>query len=223
MAQGLTPRTPRLRRYFLVGLIIMAPAGVTVVVLSWIFNRLDDILGEPLQAALGVRIPGLGFILLGLAILLVGWVVHQAVGRRLLLAWNQALVRFPVAGRVYNAASQIVQALVSDRRRVFRRVVLVPYPTNDIWAVGFVTNEEAPVMSKVVGEPCHNVFVPTTPNPTSGFLLIVPRRLARDANLSVEEAMKLVISAGSLSPRGVEEGEQRRGLDIDTLFREGGA
>jgi uncharacterized membrane protein len=78
-------------------------------------------------------------------------------------------------------------------------------------------------MSKIVGEPCYNVFVPTTPNPTSGFLLIVPRRKAREANLSVEEAMKLVISAGSLSPRGVDEGVQRRGLDFDTLFREGGA
>lgn len=216
-------RRARLQRYFLVGLIIMAPAGVTVVVLSWIFNRLDAILGEPLQRALGVRIPGLGFILLGLTILLVGWVVHRTVGRRVLQSWNEALVRFPVVGRVYNASSQIVQALVSDRKRVFRRVVLVPYPTDDVWAVAFVTNEEAPVMSRVVGEPCYNVFVPTTPNPTSGFLLIIPRRKVIEANISVEEAMKLVISAGSLSPRGVDEGERRRGLDIDTLFREGGA
>ena len=219
----MSARGALMRRYFLVGLIILAPAGVTVLVLSWIFNQLDDILGEPLQAALGVRIPGLGFILLGLTVLLVGWVVHQAVGRRLLLWWNQALLRFPVVGRVYNASSQIVQALVSDRKKVFRRVVLVPYPSDDIWAVAFVTNEEAPVMSKVVGEPCYNVFLPTTPNPTSGLLLIVPRRKCRDANLSVEEAMKLVISAGSLSPRGMEEGQQRRGLDFDTLFREGGA
>ncbi|MEX0692625.1 MAG: DUF502 domain-containing protein [Gemmatimonadales bacterium] len=216
-------RVPRLRRYFLVGLIILAPAGVTVIVLSWIFNRLDRILGTPLQAALGVRIPGLGFMLLGLAILLIGWVVHQAVGRRVLQFWNQALVKFPVVGRVYNAASQIVQALVSDQKRVFRRVVLVPFPSEGMWAVAFVTNEEAPVMSRIVGEPCYNVFLPTTPNPTSGFMLVVPRARCIEAGISVEEAMKLVISGGSLSPRGVEEGTQRRGLDIDTLFHEGGA
>lgn len=219
----MTLNGPRLRRYFLVGLIVVAPAGVTVVVLAWIFNRLDAILGEPLQAAIGHRIPGLGFILLALVILAMGWVVHQTVGRRLLHWWNMALVRFPVVGRVYSAASQIVQALISDRRRVFRRVVLVPYPTEELWAVAFVTNEEAPVMSQIIGEPCYNVFVPTTPNPTSGFLLIVPRRKVREANLTVEEAMKLVISAGSLSPRGADEGAPRRGLDIETLFREGGA
>lgn len=214
---------PRLRRYFLVGLVVIAPVGLTIVVLAWTFNRLDAILGEPLQAALGFRIPGLGFILLGLAVLLMGWVVHQTVGRRLLQWWNVALVRFPVAGRIYSAASQIVQALVSDQRRVFRRAVLVPYPTDAIWAVGFVTNEEGALLSGIVGEPCCHVFVPTTPNPTSGFLLIVPRRLTRDAGITVEEAMKLVISAGSVSPQGQATSTVRRGLDIDTLFREGGA
>ncbi|HEX9729944.1 MAG TPA: DUF502 domain-containing protein [Gemmatimonadales bacterium] len=210
----------RLRRYFFVGLIVIAPAGVTALVLAWLFRRIDAILGAPLQAAIGFHIPGLGFVILGAVILTVGWIVHRAIGRRLLGAWNQALVRFPITGRLYNAASQIVQSVVGDQRRVFLRTVLVPYPTDGMWAVGFVTNEEAPVMSGIVGEPCLNVFVPTTPNPTSGFLLVVPRTRVRATEIGIEEAMKLIISAGSLSPGALERGTARRGLDIDTLFKD---
>jgi len=213
-------RTPRLRRYFLVGLIVLAPAGVTVVVLRWIFERLDAILGETIQAAIGFRIPGLGFILLGLVVLTVGWIVHQAVGRRLLRAWNETLVRFPVAGRLYNAASQIVQSVVSDRSRIFKRTVLVPFPTDGIWSVGFVTNDAAPVMSQIVGQPCVNVFVPTTPNPTSGLLMVVPRSRIIETDITIEEAMKFVISAGAVSPTGGLVPAPRRGLDLDDLFRE---
>lgn len=208
----------RVRRYFFVGLIVIAPAGVTAVILAWIFRRIDAILGGPIEAWLGFHIPGLGFVLLALLILATGWIVHKAVGRRLLGWWNHALVRFPITGRLYNAASQIVQSVVSEKRRVFKRTVLIPYPTDDVWAVAFVTSEQPQAVSAIVGEPCLNVFVPTTPNPTSGFLLIVPTRKVKRTDLSVEDAMKLVISAGSLSPDTAATLPRRRGLDIDTLF-----
>lgn len=216
-------RAPRLRRYFLVGLVVLAPAGVTVVVLRWIFERLDAILGASIQAAIGFRIPGLGFILLGLVVLTVGWVVHQAIGLRLLRAWNQTLVRFPVAGRLYNAASQIVQSVVSDKSRIFKRTVLVPFPTDGVWSVGFVTNDVAPVMSGLVGQPCVNVFVPTTPNPTSGLLMVVPKTRIIETDIAIEEAMKFVISAGAVSPVGGATPSPRRGLDLDDLFRDRGS
>jgi uncharacterized membrane protein len=219
----MAPAMLRLRRYFLVGLVVIAPVGLTVLVLRWIFETLDAILGEPLQAALGVRIPGLGFVLLGLVVLAVGWVVHRAVGRRLLRIWNQTLVRFPVAGRLYNAASQIIQGLASDRARIFKRTVLVPYPTDGLWAVGFVTSEETQTVSGLVGAPCVNVFVPTTPNPTSGFLLVVPKDRLVETDISIEDAMKLVISAGAVSPSAGRLEEPRRGLDLEDLFRDRGA
>ena len=92
-------RGRRFRRYFLTGMIVLAPAGVTAVVLAWMFRTIDDILGEPLQAALGVRIPGLGFVLLLLAVIVVGWAVHRAAGRQLLHWWNEALARFPLTAR----------------------------------------------------------------------------------------------------------------------------
>jgi uncharacterized membrane protein len=213
-----SPVLRRLRRYFFTGLIVIAPVGVTAVVLAWMFRTIDDILGQPLQA-LGLNVPGLGFVLLLLAVTVVGWAVRLAAGRQLLHWWNEALARFPLTGRMYNAMSQIVQSVVGEQRRLFRRTVLIPYPTDGVWAVAFVTNEDAPVMSTVVGEPCVNVFVPTTPNPTSGFMLVVPKTRVLDTTITVEDAMKLIISAGAVSP-GDALRVGRRGLDLDSLLKD---
>lgn len=216
----MNPAVRRLRRYLLVGLVVTAPVGLTVYVLVWVFNALDAILGTPLQNWLKVRVPGLGFVLLGLFLLLVGWLVHRTVGRQVLQWWNAALVRFPLAGRVYNAISQIVQSLVGEQRRVFRRVVLIPFPTNDTWVIGFVTHDEPQALSAALGEPCVNVFMPTTPNPTTGFLFVVPRSRLRELPVSVEDAMKLIMSAGALVPGVEATAVGRRGLDLERLLRE---
>jgi uncharacterized membrane protein len=213
-------RAPKLRRYFFVGLVVIAPVTVTVIVLRWIFETIDAILGRPIQAAVGFRIPGLGFILLGLLVLAVGWIVHNAVGRRLLGWWNDTVARFPVIGRLYNAASQIVQAVLGEQKRVFKRVVLVPFPSDSLWSVGFVTSEDSGDLGRYVGAPTCNVFVPTTPNPTTGFLLVVPRDRLRETAMSVEEAVKAIISAGSVSPEDVAGVGPRRGLNLEDLFRD---
>jgi uncharacterized membrane protein len=210
----------RVRRYFFVGLIVIAPVGVTVFVLRWIFETVDAILGRPLQAALGFRVPGLGFVLLGLVVLTVGWIVHRAVGRRVLTAWNRALVRFPIAGRLYNATSQIVQSLARDQSRVFKRTVLVPFPMEGMWSVGFVTNEQSPLMSQLTGVPCLSVFMPTTPNPTTGFAFIMPVDRVIATDIPVEEAMKFILSAGAVAPMGGDRPLTRRGLDLEDLFRD---
>ena len=213
-------RARRLRRHFLTGLVVLAPVGVTVLVLMWMFRTIDSILGDPLRAAIGFGIPGLGFLLLLLAVLLVGWAVQLAAGRQLLHWWNEALARFPLTGRLYTAMSQIVQTVVGEQRALFRRVVLVPYPTEDTWAVAFVTNEEAPVMTELVGQPCVSVFVPTTPNPTSGMMLVVPRARTKEVPITIDEAIKLIISAGAVTPHGDVPTTKRRGLDLDSLLRD---
>lgn len=216
----MSPRTIRLRRYFLVGLVVIAPVGLTLYMLVWVFNTLDAILGTPLENWAGVHVPGLGFLLLGLFVLLVGWTVHRAVGRQVLQWWNTAVGRFPLAGRVYNALSQIVQSVVGDNRRVFRRAVLVQYPSADIWSLGFITHESPSVLSSFVGEPCVNVFIPITPIPHSGYLFTVPRRLVRETTLSIEDAMKMVVSMGALVPGDEAARLSRQGLDLDSLLRE---
>ncbi len=159
----------RLRRYFFTGLVVLAPVGATAAILVWLFNTLDAILGTPLLA---------------LAILGIGWLATYALGRQLIAWWNNMLARFPIAGRIYNTASQIVQAVLGGGRRVFLRTVLVEFPTPGSYAIGWVTAEQNPAAEAVVGEPCVNVFVATTPNPTSGYLLIVPRTRTRPVDLT---------------------------------------
>lgn len=210
----------RLRRYFFTGLVVLAPVGLTIGVLVWTFRLLDGILGEPLQNALGFNVPGLGFLLLAALVVLIGWIVQQAAGRQILHWWNQALSRFPLTGRIYDAASQIVQTVVGERKRIFQRPVLIPYPTDGLWAVAFVTSESPGLFVDMLGQPCVNVFVPTTPNPTSGFMLIVPVQRVRPLDISIDEAMKLVISAGAVNPRGAGAPPSARGLDLDHLLRD---
>jgi uncharacterized membrane protein len=203
----------RLRRYFLVGLVVTAPIGVTFAVLRWLFVSIDAILGVPLRQATGRQLPGIGLLILIVLLTLVGWVVHRAAGRKLLDWWNRAVSRFPLAGRIYSAVSQIVQTVFGSRRRLFLSTVLVPYPTDGLWAVAFITNEEQSELSDVAGEPCVNVFVPTTPNPTSGFMLVVPKSRVRPISTTVEEAMKLIVSAGAVRAR-----VSRPGLDLESLL-----
>jgi len=211
-----------------VGLVVIAPVGLTVLVLNWMFQTVDGLLGVPLQGALSqiagrdIRIPGLGLVLLVGILLLVGLLVHLAAGRQVLNWWNHALARFPLTGRIYNAVSQITQSVVGRKRKLFHRTVLIPYPTDGLWAVAFVTNEDVPQMSHIIGELCVNVFVPTTPNPTSGFMLVVPRSRIRDAQLPVEEAMKLIISAGAVVPSDDTTPFVRRGLDLESLLKDTG-
>ena len=207
------PLGKRLRRYFLVGMVIIAPVGLTLLFLRWLFLRVDSILGVPIRDFFGLSIPGLGLILLVLIVLITGWAVHLAVGRQLLRWWNAALLKFPFAGRIYSAISQIIQAVVGSRRTLFIRAVLVPYPTQHSWVVAFVTREEPPEMGELLGEPCVNVFVPTTPNPTTGFMLVVPLSKTKPLDTTVEEAMKLIVSAGAVRAR-----LSRAGIDIDTLL-----
>ena len=205
----------RLRRYFFTGLVVLAPVGATAAILVWLFNTLDAILGTPLQRVIGMHVPGLGLLLLALAILGICWLATYALGRQLIAWWNNMLARFPIAGRIYNTASQIVQAVLGGGRRVFLRTVLVEFPTPGSYAIGWVTAEQNPAAEAVVGEPCVNVFVATTPNPTSGYLLIVPRTRTRPVDLTIEEGMKLVISAGALLPT---DGPPQEGLDLSSLL-----
>jgi uncharacterized membrane protein len=109
---------------------------------------------------------------------------------------------------------------MGEKRKLFQRTVLIPYPTEGIWSVAFVTSEEASAVSSIVGEPCVKVFMPTTPNPTSGYLMIVPRAKVIDTDISIEEAMKLILSAGAVSPTGKPRDPSRGGLDLDTLLKD---
>jgi uncharacterized membrane protein len=207
-----------LRRYFLTGLVVMAPIGATIVVLRWLFRTLDAILGGTLRDILGRNVPGLGLLLLLVTVLALGWLAHYAIGHELIAVWNRFLARFPLTATIYNASSQIVQTFMGDKRRIFLRTVLVPFPTERSWAIGWVTSEHSPFAESVLGEPCVHVFVASTPNPTTGWVLVVPVSQTRPLDLSVEEGMKLLLSGGVVLPRGAGTAPPE-GLDLQALLR----
>lgn len=209
----------RLRRYLVTGLIVVAPIGMTVWVLVWLFEHLDSILGQWLPVP--IRFPGVGLLALLLILLFVGWMLRWAVGRRLVSWWNRILSRLPLTRRVYNASSQIVQSLLDRNDRLFQSVALIEYPSPGSYAVVFVT---APAPGSIgtlhPGQELVSVFLPTTPNPTTGYLLLVPAERLKIVDMTVEDAMKFIISAGVVTPE--PERPRMSGLDVERLIRDAG-
>lgn len=190
----------RLRRYVITGLIVIAPIGVTVFVLSWLFQRLDPILGRHIPAIAGREIPGLGLLMLLLILVIVGWISQRAVGRRVLSVWNRTLDRVPFASRVHSATAQIVGAVLEREEKLFQHCALIEFPQAGSFALAFETAVAPDEITLAVGEPTVSVFLPTSPNPTSGYLLMLPRHRVRRLEMSVEDGLKLVLSAGVARP-----------------------
>jgi uncharacterized membrane protein len=133
-------------------------------------------------------------------VILVGWTSQIAVGRRLLRWWNTGLTRLPFARRIYSASSQIVQSVLEREEKLFQHCALIEFPGPGSWALAFETARSPAQLESVTGEPSVNVFLPTAPNPTSGFLLVVPQSRVIRLGLSVEDGLKLVLSVGVATP-----------------------
>ena len=198
-----------IRRRLIAGLIVIAPLTVTLWVLSWIFGLLDGLIGESIYRALGFAIgrerlvvPGLGLLALFLLLLGAGWLTEKAIGSRLLKGWNDLLERVPVVRRVYGASNRIVRSVFGTEARPFKTVVAVEWPSDGRWSIGFLTGEAPAAVQQHAGD-LVNVFVPTTPNPTTGFLLMVARDRVVPLAMTVDEAFTFILSAGSVRPDGV--------------------
>ncbi len=189
-----------LRRHLIAGLIVIAPVGITAAVLWWIFQRLDGLLGRFLYPALPFPIPGLGLLLLLAGLATVGWLAERAVGARLLAGWNALLERLPLARRLYSASSRIVRTVLGEEKRFLRDVVLVEYPSPGRWSLGFITARSPEELQAQAGEEMLTVFIPTTPNPTTGFLVMVARRELVHISMTTEEAFTYILSAGAVKP-----------------------
>lgn len=189
----------RLRRYLITGLIVIAPIGVTVYVLVWLFQRLDPIVGRFIPGVAGRQIPGLGLAALLAILIIVGWFSQRTFGRRALGTWNGLLERVPIARRLHSASSQIVSSVL-ERDRLFQHCALIEFPNPGSWVLVFETAPAPEEVEAVAGEPTVSVFLPTAPNPTSGYLLMLPRSRVRRLQMSVEDGLKLVLSAGVARP-----------------------
>jgi uncharacterized membrane protein len=189
------------------GLIVIAPITATIFVLWYIFQLLDGLLGRFLYPALGdvtdrdiFVIPGLGLLTLFLILVTVGWLAQRAIGGRIVAMGHKVLERLPLTRRIYSAANRIVRTVFGEETaRPFKKVVLVSYPTEGRWAIGFLSGVAPAAIRKTVPDAV-SVLVPTSPNPTTGFLIIVPESYVTELDMSIEEAFTYVLSAGAVTP-----------------------
>jgi uncharacterized membrane protein len=188
-----------MRRHFLTGVLVLLPAYITIFVLWRLFSVLDQILGQWVEVATGHKIPGVGFVALLLIILAMGAIAGNIIGKRMIRAGEGVVGHVPVMRWIYQTTKQLFATLIEEKSTSFRRVVLVAFPGHGLYSLGFVTSEAVPKVAAALDRRVAAVFVPTTPNPTSGFLLFVPEDDIIPLNLSVREGIGYVISAGTLA------------------------
>ena len=195
-----------MRGYFLAGLLVVAPVGITFwlswLVLSFIDARVTPLIPEAYNPNTYVPfgIPGLGVLILVLFITFIGALTRVLLGRWVVRGGEHLLSRMPVVRSVYGATKQIVETVLAHQSDAFRQAVLFEYPRRGSWAIGFVTGKTIGEVQNVTKDEVVNVFLPTTPNPTSGYLLFLPRRELVDLSMSVEDAIKMIISGGIVTP-----------------------
>jgi uncharacterized membrane protein len=189
------------RSTFLRGIGVMIPLGLTYWFFQSLLNAVDGILRPHLEGWIGRQVPGLGFISMIVLILLVGLLTRNLIGR-LFLAWFENLLRtIPFVRSVYSAIKDLVSAFaIGGKSKTFRQVVMTQYPRPGLYCIGFVTNEMPCTMPDGRRIDFLNVYIPNPPNPTSGFLVLIPREEAVTLNLSIEDGLKLVLSGGIVIP-----------------------
>ncbi|HEX6736423.1 MAG TPA: DUF502 domain-containing protein [Azonexus sp.] len=194
-----------MKRYFITGLLIWVPLVITAWVLSVIINTLDQslhLLPEVLHPknVLGFSIPGVGALLTLAMILLTGLLATNLIGQKLVGWWDKLLSRIPVVNSVYKAVKQVSDTLFAPNGNAFRKALLVQYPRQGTWTIAFLTGAPGGDIRNHLTGDYVSVYVPTTPNPTSGFFLMLPRQDAVELDMSVDEALKYIISMGVVAP-----------------------
>jgi uncharacterized membrane protein len=199
----------KLRRHFLAGLLVLAPAVITAWLVWKIFITVDGFI-DPIQKKFPILdFPGLGFAVVLLLIFIAGFLATNLFGRMLIKGGDRFMNRVPLVRKIYNASKELSEVFLTDKKTAFKRVVLVRFPHAGSRAMGFVMSGGANYFERALGEETVSVFIPTTPNPTSGFLLFVPACETIPVDLSVEEALKMVISGGAFSPQPAAGAEQK--------------
>jgi uncharacterized membrane protein len=195
-----------MRRYLIAGLLVWVPLGITIWVLVFLVTTLDQTLlllpeGARPEAVLGFRIPGLGVVLSVGILLLTGVIAANFFGARLIGLWEGLLGRIPFVKSIYSSVKQVSDTLLSDSGNAFRKALLVEFPYPGSWTIAFLTGTPgASVAMHMDGEHV-SVYVPTTPNPTSGYFVMVPRARVHELDITVDEALKYIISMGVVAPR----------------------
>jgi uncharacterized membrane protein len=195
-----------MKKYFITGLLVLVPVVITAWVLSTLINTLDQsLLLLPVswrpKAYLGLEIPGLGALLTLLIIFVTGVIATNIFGQQLILLWENLLSRVPFVKSIYSSVKQVSDTLFSDSGNAFRKAVLVQFPLEGTWTIAFITGTPGGDVGKHLQGEFVSVYVPTTPNPTSGFFLMLPKTEVIELSMSVDEALKYIISMGTVAPK----------------------
>ena len=194
----------RLRNYFISGLLFWIPLALSVLLIKFFLEIVNNLVPTRLLPEsllnLDTTIPGSGIVLVILVILITGALVTNILGRKLLDLWERALNKIPGFRNIYNALKKISSTVLNTSSESFRKAFLIQYPSKGIWVIAFQSGDYKGEVESIIGKDVINLFVPTTPNPTSGFFVMIPKKDAVELQMSVEEAFKLVISAGVVTP-----------------------
>ena len=198
----------RLRNYFISGLLFWVPLALTVLVIKFFLELINNLVPQKyLPEAifnLDTAIPGSGIILVLIVILITGVMVTNILGRKLVALWEKVLNKIPGFRNVYNVLKKVSDTVFNTSTESFRKAFLIQYPSKGIWVIAFQSGDYRGEAKSIIGEEIMNLFVPTTPNPTSGFFVMIAKKDAFELDMSVEEAFKLVISAGVVTPNSVK-------------------
>ena len=203
----------RLRNYFISGLLFWIPLALSVLVIKFFLEVVNNLVPKRLLPEsllnLDTTIPGSGIILVILIILITGALVTNILGRKLVDLWEKALNKIPGFRNIYNALKKISSTVLNTSSDSFRKAYLIQYPSKGIWVIAFQSGDYEGEVKNIIGGEVINLFVPTTPNPTSGFFVMMPKKDAYELQMSVEEAFKLVISAGVVTPENLKIKEKK--------------
>ena len=197
-----------LRNYFISGLLFWIPLALSVIVIKFSLEFINELvptkyLPETLFN-LNTDFPGSGIVLLLLVILITGIIVSNFLGRKLVAIWERILNKIPGFRNVYNVLKKVSDTVFNSSTESFRKAFLIQYPSKGIWVIAFQSGDYKGEAESIIGEEMINLFVPTTPNPTSGFFVMMPKKDVFELNMTVEEAFKIVISAGVVIPKSLD-------------------
>jgi len=206
----------RIRAYFFAGVLVTAPMAITFwlawQIISWVDRSVKPLFPAKYnpETYLPFSVPGIGLIVAFLFLTVVGAFAAGFIGRLFVRTSERILTRMPVIRSVYGALKQILETVLANQSRAFRDVVLVEYPRRGIWAIGFITGATEGEVQEITEDTMINVFLPTTPNPTSGFLLFLPKKDLITLNMTIEEGIKMVVSGGIVTPPDRRPPERRK-------------
>ncbi|WP_069649334.1 DUF502 domain-containing protein [Caloranaerobacter ferrireducens] len=189
-----------IRNIFITGFLIILPIAGSLYIMYLFFSFIDNLFNIPLKGLLGIEVPGVGVILTFTIIFAIGVIARNYFGKKILHFTEKIIIKIPLVKTIYISIKQIVDTLFLKKNDAFKKAVLVEYPKEGVYTIGFITSESPKEISEKTKAECVSLFIPTTPNPTSGMFIIVPKDKVTYLDMDVEEAIKLIVSGGLVTP-----------------------